>query len=559
MGHGALRGARIGATTQGAALTTAAGARQRVTRFDRRVWFQPVLVLTGVLMLAPAVIRRSSGGALVVVVVMLGVMTAASVAAQLVSRRLHGGARTAAGWIMIVLAAGGVVILTVAALSDRPEHALPFAASLAIAVSPARRTRLRLPFQAAVIAAMATLLLAAERPLLDVAVATFLFVFVVWLAGRLAQSLLTVRWEQLDARRAAERRADLLLAVADLSARNPVEAARTAVRSLRSLGSSVAGVSLERDGVLVPLALGGLPLTPDLPVGEGLAGRAVAENRVLVAEDYLRDPRRLPERGDVGAAVAVPICSDGRAVGVVVSGVDQPGALPDEVVEVAEVIARHLGGVVETEQRLARQRELLARMQALDVMRERLVTDVSEEVRDPLTVVRGISETLVTHGEHLRESQRVRLLQGFVEQAGALRTTIDALLDFSRLQAARPMPALGLSRLRDALGDTLDGVAVQGDLDVVVQTDPVLLVRCLETIRMVSEFDRIEIVDGTEVVRVRIPLTASPEEESAARSSLLLGLAERLVVTVGGDWSLGHGHAEIRLPRAPVGRATEGT
>lgn len=504
------------------------------------------------MLIVPAVVRRTPAGLLGPILVVLVVIAAASLAAWLVGARLHGRARTAAGWCLVALAGGTLLVVTATAIPDDPAHALPLAAGVAITVSPARRAALRVPFQATLVVGMGVLLVMARRPAIEVGVALFLLVFVIWVAGLLARSLTDARQRRLAAGQAAERRAELLAVVRDLSGANPTEAARTAVTSLRSLGFSVAGVSVERGGVLVPLALEGVPLAPELEIGQGLAGSAVAEDRVIVAEDYANDPRRLQRREGLGAAIAVPIRSGGVPVGVVLGGHDQPGPLPEAVVEVAEVLADHLGGVLETEQRLDRQRELLARMQALDVMRERLVTEVSEEVRDPLTAVRGIAETLVTHGERLPAAQRQRLLEAFVTQARALRTTIDALLDFSRLQAARPLPTLAVTRVGDPVLAAVGSTPVEGDLDALVRTDPMLLTRALETIRTAGAIRQVSISAGDQQVRLRMAVALAI---SVPRSRLLLRLAERLVLTVGGDWEHDRGHIEIRLPRGEVGFA----
>lgn len=510
------------------------------------MWFRPLLLLAGVLMLVPAILRRTPPELLVPLVAVLGLIGAAILLSWLARGRLHGGRRTVVGWVLLVSAGLLLLAVTAVALPDSPEHALPFAVGVAVSIAPARRTRLRLPFQAGLVGAVTALLVAAGRPPAEIGVAVFLLVFAVWLAGRLAQSFIDARHRQLEARREAERRAELLAAVGDLSTRHASDAAQSVVESLRSLGYSVAGVSLERGGVLVPIALAGLPPTPELKVGEGLAGTAVAENRTILSDDYTGDPRRLSDRADLEAAIAVPIRSGGQPVGVVVGGRRTPGPLPAADVEVAEVLAAHLGGVLETEQRLHRQRELLARMQSLESMRGRLIAEVSEEIRDPLTVVRGIAETLVTHRDRLPDQQRERLLQGFVEQTGSLRTTIDALLDFSRLQAAHPLPTLGLSRIADIVEPAVDDVEVEGEGHAVVRTDPVLLGRALETITSAGALRRVVVTAEPDQVRLRL----EPEESAVlSHASLLLGLAERLVVTVGGSWSLGSEAIEVVLPR----------
>jgi putative methionine-R-sulfoxide reductase with GAF domain len=503
---------------------------------DRGRPYQPLVLLGVVAVTLPVTLRRTPDEYLGVVVATLALISGASVAAWLGGRRLGHRGRTLVSWGLITLGAVALLFVTHLAVPERPELALPFAAGIAVSIAPVRRTTLRLPVQVLVVLGMAALLIAAGRPGREAALTILLLGFVVWLSQVLANSLLDARRAQQRARMAAERRAALLGTVRELSGGSPTRAARTVVDSLRSLGLSVAGVSLVRDEHLVPLALDGIPPPPSLRVGDGVAGAAVAENATLVAEHYSLDGRRLPVRAEVGSVIAVPVRSAGEAVGVLLGGRREAGAFPDEVVEVAEVLASHLGGVLETEQRLGRQRELLDRMRALEDMRGELVTEVSEEIRDPLTVVRGIAETLRAHGDRLPADRREQLLRGFEDQAGALRETIDALLDFSRLQADRPLAVPGLVALGEFLLSVLPAeVVIEGDLDTVVRADSVLMGRMLEFISGLGEVRRASVTTDETTAWLRLD---SDVRRTSTRARLVLGLAERLAVSAGGRWTL---------------------
>jgi PAS domain S-box-containing protein len=63
------------------------------------------------------------------------------------------------------------------------------------------------------------------------------------------------------------------------------------------------------------------------PVGEGIGGRAMAEGRLVVAEDYQRNPiatARYRERG-IEAGMAAPVHEQGRVVGSLIVASYQPG------------------------------------------------------------------------------------------------------------------------------------------------------------------------------------------------------------------------------------------
>lgn len=513
------------------------------------------MLLAAVLVVLPVLVNRSSGGELQVLLAGASLLMLVAVGSALAGPHVGPRARSWMGWVQVALSAVGLLLVVHLATPERPEHGLALAAAVAATVAPVSRIWLRLPVQLLVVGGMGLLLARAGTGLAEVVLWTVLLAFVVWLCGAFSRDLLTVRRRARGARRSAERRAELLAAVRDLSGRSSGEAAATVTSTLRSLGFTVAGVSLVQGQRVVPLALDGLPPAAGLRVGQGVAGTAIAENRSIVAGDYQRDPRRLEHRRSVHSVVAVPVRERGEAVGVVMGGRHTPGRPPEAMIEIVDVLAAHLGGVLETERRVMRQRELLQRMETLEEMRSRLVTEISEHVRDPLTVVRGIAQTLVAHGQELPDEQRRRLLSGFDGQTRALRETIDALLDFSKLQAAHPVATLGLVRLRDLLDDLEHGVEASGEVDAVVRTDPTLLVRAVELLIAVSAVRRVHIEGRGDHVSLRFE---GQPEGSGNRTQLLLRLAARLVVAVGGAWDTGEtGETGVvlRLPRedAPVG------
>jgi hypothetical protein len=513
--------------------------------------------LAAVVVVLPALLGRTPTEQLTLVVAATATLAAISVAAALVGGALGPRGRTWLGWALVVLSGGALLVLVVTALPAVPEHSLALAAALAATVAPVSRAWMRLSVQVLVVGGMTLLLLRAGGDPATIVLWVLLLTFVVWLCGAFSRDLLAVRRSARVARRSAQRRAELLAAVGDLSGRTAGEAAATVSSTLRSLGFSVAGVSLRHGEVVVPLVIDGPAGASGLRLDEGVVEEAISENRTIVLPDEA-SPRTEP-RGSIRSMVVVPIRERGEPVGVVVGGRHASGSPPEDLIEIVDVMAAHLGGVLDTEGRIVRQRELLARMEALDDMRSRLLSEISEHVRDPLTVVRGIAQTLMSHGDSLSAEQRDRLLEGFQFQTRTLRETMDALLDFSRFQAEHPVATVGLVPLdglvREALeaAELHEAVEVSGELDAVVRTDPELVARTVELILAVGGVEHIVLSTSDDGVSVRFQGLATGAE---SRSRLLLGLAQRLVLAVDGRWSTGSSWVEIRLPRRRPERGT---
>jgi K+-sensing histidine kinase KdpD len=204
------------------------------------------------------------------------------------------------------------------------------------------------------------------------------------------------------------------------------------------------------------------------------------------------------------------------------------------------VLAAHLSAVFSTDGTVRRQRELLARMEQLDTMRSGFVGQVSDELRDPLTVVRGIAETLVTHGHALDQDRRVQLFERMGSQTDQLRRTIDALLDFSRFQSTRPEPAIGPTLVSDLLAPIrrstdAEVVATDDALASVVHVDAELVDHTLELLLGATAVQRaaprLEVTIEEGVVRIAV----QADTEGNTAPTLVRSLAAQLLVMAGGE------------------------
>jgi K+-sensing histidine kinase KdpD len=528
-------------------VTVADGGRGRHGRVVidpvRRARFQPLLLVGGFLAVLPAIASSAhparpwlfAGG---VAFALLG-----AAAWWWGERRAATGVRQRERVAVAITAATTPAFLALVAVlgAERPEAFLPMGAALVASMAPVTLRVLRVPVQLATVAFFAVLLVRAGRSVADVLLPLVLLVSIGILATTLARELVDTRRAERRARRDAQRRTELLTAVRALPGASLEEASAAACSAMRALGFDAAGCAVRRGDEVVTLHLDGLPPTPrPLAVGEGLAGTCIAEDRTLVVGDYQADDRRLGARPQIGSAVVVPIRVDGRAVGTLLGARTVQGDPSAAEVEVAEVLAAHLSAVFSTDATVRRQRELLARMEQLDVMRSGFVAQVSDELRDPLTVVRGIAETLVTHGHVLDHERRVQLFDRMGAQTDQLRRTIDALLDFSRFQSTRPEPAIGpilvrdlLARLRRNTDAELE--APDAVLGTVVLVDAELVDHTLELLLAATAVQRAapRLAVTGEGATVRLAVHADTEGNAAP--TLVRSLAAQLLVMAGAE------------------------
>ena len=436
----------------------------------------------------------------------------------------------------MLLLSSGLVLLAVV-VTSRVDAILDLvllvvALGVVVAVSPDRRARRAA--EAAIVAVLATGLLLAGWSLVVVLIVTVQVAVVIGLCEAIAQRLSAIRAAQQQAGRAAQRRGALLEAVRDLP-RSDVDQAETAVvRTLRLLGFDAAGAARISGDVLVEGALDGLrPLEVPLRRGQGVAWQAIEQDRTIVLTDYETAPSSLASRAGMHGMVITPIRVAGRPVGVLSGLREAPERPAAEEVEVAEVMAAHLGSVLENQGSLERQRLLLEQAEHLDRISQSLLEAISEEVRDPLTVLRLGAQLLSEHGGDLTTVQRIGLLGRVRRESDALRLILDTILDFSRYHDRRAEPRLAPVALERLLSACDLAVEDRGCGSLTVEADLELLVPAVRLLLASRQHDHatppsVTIEAGDDAVVITLPGVLVGH-----RSSVLVQLAEQLLQAAG--------------------------
>jgi diguanylate cyclase (GGDEF)-like protein len=90
-----------------------------------------------------------------------------------------------------------------------------------------------------------------------------------------------------------------------------------------------------------------ISIVADTPEGSGVCGRAFRDQKVIVSNDFLNDPRSLAWRegavkAHVGAAAALPLTCNGRGVGVLLATRRNAGTLDDQTVSLFERMSANI-------------------------------------------------------------------------------------------------------------------------------------------------------------------------------------------------------------------------
>ncbi len=169
-----------------------------------------------------------------------------------------------------------------------------------------------------------------------------------------------------------------------------------------------------------------------IPLGAGLAGRVVADNRPLRSDDLWEDPRNwnadLVHQEGVRAWLGVPLADATGAFGMLAALSTEQGVFTDAHERRLLSIAA-LASAAVREARLRQQLE-----QALQA-RDEFLSVAAHELKTPVTGIKGYAQLLLrAHGREGEDPGRFgRLLQALNEAADRLAGLTQDLLEISRL------------------------------------------------------------------------------------------------------------------------------
>jgi signal transduction histidine kinase len=171
-----------------------------------------------------------------------------------------------------------------------------------------------------------------------------------------------------------------------------------------------------------------------IPVGKGLAGRAVAEGRFVYCPDLDDDARVDPVIRNTGSNqelksfLVVPLVCLGEAIGAIEVDSADVDAFDDIDRTVLEGLATQMAGAIESARRYEEMLEL-----------ERLKNDfigrISHELRTPLTIMTGFVSTLLTHDSDFGPDDRRAMLERTRAAIDRLSDLIDELLTAASFEA----------------------------------------------------------------------------------------------------------------------------
>ncbi len=196
--------------------------------------------------------------------------------------------------------------------------------------------------------------------------------------------------------------------------------------------------------------------------GVGLPGRVLETGRPVWISDVRADPgfRRASANMAIRAGFAFPVLVGREVAGVLEFFTDEIAEPDDGLLDVVTNIGTQLGRVIER-QRIAS-------------LRSEFISNAAHELRTPITAIVGFS-SLLAEDTGLSESESKSAVEALHRQAERLKTLVNNLLDFTRMQERRLEVDLTPLRVVDAMQNAVEAVPIPKEKTVEVTGDEQLM------------------------------------------------------------------------------------
>ncbi|MCT2086401.1 HAMP domain-containing histidine kinase [Microbacterium enclense] len=204
-------------------------------------------------------------------------------------------------------------------------------------------------------------------------------------------------------------------------------------------------------------------------VEDSMCAAVLVDPRRVVVSDAREDPRFRDNAFVTGAIASVrfyassPLVTPaGVAIGTLCVFDDEVGQLTDASAHALDLLAHQVIDVLEL-------RRLTRDLAESNAQLEQFATQVSHDLRNPLTALAGFLELAADSPEMIDAPRAARSLARAESAAARMTSMVTDLLDFARMGGARPrITTVDVGEIVDEVLEDLDGAVVGAGAEVVV-------------------------------------------------------------------------------------------
>ena len=217
-----------------------------------------------------------------------------------------------------------------------------------------------------------------------------------------------------------------------------------------------------------------------LRVGEGIAGRVVAEKRPIYVPDAREDPRFVPFDPAVRSLLCVPLIIGDRAIGALSVDHEVPHAFRPEDERLLTIIAAQAAAAIENARlfyelriHVEELRQAYEELQEADRLKDEIIQNVSHELRTPLTFIKGYADLLLDGSMGpLTEPQR-EAVEIIAEKTNLLSRLVGDIVTLQRIErGSLHFESVDLVALARISVQGFQTTAVKAGLEITLEAPP---------------------------------------------------------------------------------------
>ncbi|MBI1823683.1 MAG: diguanylate cyclase [Nitrospirae bacterium] len=198
----------------------------------------------------------------------------------------------------------------------------------------------------------------------------------------------------------------------------------------------------------------------DIAVKELIAGQVAASGQPLIIEDARKHPLHESPIFKLGyvSMVAIPLKSKDRVVGTLTGTGRTPRIFTESEIELMTSIGNQLGIAIENATLYSQTLEMVEQLKEADRFKSEFFSNVSHELRAPLTSIIGYSELLLDEMTQQLNSKQEEYITNIQSSGSHLLDIINNLLDLSKIRAGKMELHFGEFSMRSVIHNCIKAV-----------------------------------------------------------------------------------------------------
>lgn len=220
----------------------------------------------------------------------------------------------------------------------------------------------------------------------------------------------------------------------------------------------------------------------EIDPGHGIVGKCFSQAKAILVEETRNHPDYIVDDAHRDSELAVPILSNGKAIGVIDSEHRLKGFFKERHVQAFHIMASFCGIKItenqarESIQQAAQAKQEAIRYKELDELKNRFITNISHDLKTPLSLIKAPAMQI----QNATKSDQVKKHASYIlKNADHLLRVVNQLLQLNRVDLGLNelyVEEIEIDKLIGKIATQYSGLAEKDNIQFIVNTDSAVIV-----------------------------------------------------------------------------------